>query len=121
MHKIEMRRIELDFSVAEVAILCDVSPQTIYRIESESGKHKVRQDTARSIALGLDSQLHTLFERSELTHLGRPPKTGHPIVDIASRKKHDKELECPDCNIIGSEQSGVAGYSECCNAELVAS
>lgn len=75
-HRLYLRRIELDFTVAEVAELTGIAETTIRRIESGDTTYKVNIDTAMTLAKGLDVQLHTLFEPIELSDLGRPPKTG---------------------------------------------
>ena len=117
MHKIELRRIELGFSVADVAILTGLSQGTIYRIESENPDgYRVRLDTAQAIAYGLDSQLHTLFDGEELSHLGRPAHTGRPIVDIQTKRKTGQR--CPECNVISSHKELEQGRSECHNMAL---
>lgn len=115
LHKIELRRLELGFTQAEVAILCGVSIDTICRIESETSEFKTRFDTARLIADGLESQLHTLFEPMELSHLGRPPQTGGKITHIATKQKG---ATCPSCWTERSLRETQVGISDCCEATL---
>ncbi|MFZ2126134.1 MAG: helix-turn-helix transcriptional regulator [Candidatus Microsaccharimonas sp.] len=98
LHKIEIRRRELGLSIAEVAKRSGIAETTIRGIEAETPNgYKTRFDVAKAIAAGLESQTHTLFDAIELSHLGRPAKTGRPIADIDEKRT---EKPCPSCNYI---------------------
>jgi len=116
MHNIQLRRIELGLSVADVAVLTGICTTTLYRIEREEpdGFH-TRMDVAQAIAYGLDSQLHTLFRASELSEIGRPAKTGSPIINISSKRRPTR---CSACNMECSPREQSDGVSDCCSAAL---
>lgn len=122
MHKIELRRIELGFSVTDVAILSGLSAQTIYRIEREDpDDYKVRMDTAKLIAYALDVPLITLFTSKEISFLGRPALSGGTIDELAKRRQAKAKLKCPECNVLSSQkdQQDNNKVSECCNKALI--
>jgi len=80
LHRIAVRRIELGFTQHEVAELCGLHVDTVRSIETrDTYREKVNLVTARALTEGLDCQLHTLFEGRELTHIGRPARTGRPL------------------------------------------
>jgi DNA-binding XRE family transcriptional regulator len=113
---IQLRRIELGLSVADVAVLTGICTSTLYRIEREEpDRFHTRLDVAQAIAYGLDSQLHTLFNPDELSEIGRPAKTGRPIVNISSKRRLAR---CSECNTECSQREQSEGISECCNAAL---
>jgi transcriptional regulator with XRE-family HTH domain len=119
MHKLKLRRLELGFTQEEVVELTGISISTIQGIEGNK-QHKIRFDVAAAIAEGLDSQLHTIFDARELSHLGRPAKTGRPIVNIASKRRGSRCAN-PVCNQEVSLAETSRGRSDCCNREVIAS
>ena len=80
-------RLSLGLTVQELSELSDISVGTIYRIESGDKTYKINDQTARALADALYLQMLDVFKGDELSHLGRPPMTGKPIVTPLRRKK----------------------------------
>jgi len=122
LHKIKFRRLELGFTVADIAVLSGLSAQTIHRIERETpDDFLVRLDTAKLLAEALDVPMITLFESCEISEFGRPALTGRPIDELSARRQAKEKLKCPSCNVLGSQkdQQNNSRISECCNQVLV--
>ncbi|HSW77983.1 MAG TPA: helix-turn-helix transcriptional regulator [Candidatus Chromulinivoraceae bacterium] len=96
MHKIKLRRLELDLSISDVAVLSGVAPGTIGSIERGGRVFKINFETARTLAYGLDTPLHTLFCETELSDLGRPALTG---TKIGKPKTARMGVICISCHL----------------------
>jgi len=114
LHNIEQLRRKLGFSQGEAAELCGVSQTTISRIESCRERYKINLRTAQLIEAGLDQR--GLFSPSEISHLGRPPQTGHPVIHI-----HTRAIICPSCAVEASILAAIDGNCELCDGSLGAS
>ena len=86
-HELRHVRSGLGLTVKELSELSGISIGTIYRIESGDKTYKINDQTARAIADALYLQMLDVFKGDELSHLGRPPMTGKPIVTPLRRKK----------------------------------
>lgn len=86
-HELRRVRHSLGLTVQELSELSGISVGTIYRIESGDKTYKINDQTARALADALYLQMLDVFKGDELSHLGRPPKTGKPIVTPLRRKK----------------------------------
>jgi transcriptional regulator with XRE-family HTH domain len=110
-HKLKDVREANDLSVADLAVLSEISPCTIYRIESGDTTYKVNIGTAEALAYALDVPVEQLFTSLELSHIGRPPHTGKPIgVHI----EEDEDI-CPGCFI----KRPVSGVCDTCGSVVV--
>lgn len=124
MHKVEQARRMAELSVKELAELSGISKTSIRKIESEGRKDgcKTRKDVAKAIADALKVPMITLFEWAELSEVGRPAKTGSPIVNIASKRRTSLRCSEPGCNMEAAtllSASGPDAISECHGALLV--
>lgn len=78
VHRLQQLREAIPFSIAELAEYANLSPDTIRRIE-EGSEYKTSYRTAAILAEVFDCEIGDIFEKKELSHLGRPPQTGKPI------------------------------------------
>lgn len=83
-HPVKQRRKEAGFSIAELAEYTGLSSSTICQIENRSSQYKTNVGVAMILADTFGCKVSDLFNRDELSHLGRPPLTGSPISITAS-------------------------------------
>lgn len=57
----------------------------------------MNEGVAKALADALDTEVYSIFDKTELSHLGRPPHTGRPIV--ALRIVGENEMICSGCNL----------------------
>lgn len=74
----EYRR-HVGFTVKELSEYTGLSESTIYRIEREDNPFKTRYDVASSLADAFDVPIDELFDRMDISNLGRPAHSGKPI------------------------------------------
>ena len=86
-HHLRQVRTSLGLTVPELSELSGISNGTIYRIESGDTTYRINDRTALALADALYLQMLDIFKRDELSHLGRPPMTGKPIIMPLRRKK----------------------------------
>ncbi len=108
MHKLRHWRESYGLTVADLSELSDISVDVIHRIESGHNPYKVNETTAQALANALYLQVEDLFDKSELSHLGRPPHTGKPIGTFQLIKEH--EMLCDGCNLVVPK---AVGCQEC--------
>lgn len=111
MHRLRHYRESYGFSVKDLSILSDISVNAIHRIESGSNPYKVNEGVAMALADALDVRVYNIFDKGELSHLGRPPHTGKPIGPL--RLVGESETVCPGCNLVvpravGCDTCGIA-------------
>ena len=94
-HPLRAIRLDLKFSIEEVAELTGISATTIRRIESGDKTFKVNVTTAGVLARGLGTQAQALFRLDELSDLGRPALTGGKKI---ARRPH-ANLSCTTCGL----------------------
>lgn len=98
MHKLRNYRESYGLTVANLSVLSDISVGAIHRIESGNNPYKVNEGVALALAHALDLEVGQLFDKSELSHLGRPPHTGRPIGPLRLLAEH--ETVCEGCHLV---------------------
>lgn len=102
MHRLRHYRESYGLSIKDLSVLSDISVTAIHRIESGSNPYKVNEGVAKALADALDTDVFSIFEKSELSHLGRPPHTGKPIVRVV----RPNETICPGCHLTMPKAGG---------------
>lgn len=99
-------------SVADLAILSDISMSAIYRIENpERNPYKTNEGVAKALADALDCEVGDIFSHNELSHQGRPAHTGKPIAQLAP-DAFINEMTCLDCYLIVPVHIGCENCGE---------
>jgi DNA-binding XRE family transcriptional regulator len=80
LHPVQQHRERAGLSLAELAELTGLSVSTLQKIEHETSEYKINRGVAIILADAFYCKVEDLFDRHELSHLGRPPLTGRPIV-----------------------------------------
>lgn len=97
MHKLKHLRESYGLSVKDLSVLSDISVAAISRIESGCSPYKTNNGVALALASALDVEVSVIFEKVELSHLGRPPHTGRPIASL--ELVTTSHVECPGCHL----------------------
>lgn len=79
MHQLRIIRESYGLTVHDLSVLSDISVNAITRIESGKNPYKTNEGVALALAHALDAEVCDIFDKTELSHLGRPPHTGKPI------------------------------------------
>lgn len=106
MHKLYYIRTSVGLTQGELSELSGVAKVTIDAIESQRKAGRINYTTAHLLeeALYMDGMI---FCAHELTSLGRPAATGHPIRD-AEPQCESFEVLCLNCNLYGRKQDDGA-------------
>lgn len=108
MHKLRGIRESYGLTINELAELSGIAPGTIRDIESGHKTYKIHDGVAKAIADALYEETLNIFQKTELSHLGRPPMTGRPLTPGASDpfKVAAGEVLCLSCCLITRTSSG---------------
>ena len=111
LHKLRHYRESYGFSAKDLSVRSGISLTAIHRIESGSSPYKVNEGVAKALADALDVQVYDIFDKSELSHLGRPPHTGTPIGSFCVIEEN--ETVCSGCQLVvpravGCDTCGIA-------------
>ena len=98
MHKLRHFRESNGLTAKDLSILSDISVGAIHRIESGNNPYKTNEGVAFALAAALDVEIGDIFDKSELSHLGRPPHTGKPIGQL--RLVESYETMCESHNLV---------------------
>lgn len=98
-HKLRRVRKENSLTRKELAELSGVGLATIIAIEDETTIYKINVETARLLEDALYMP-RKIFHPAELSHLGRPPKTGKPAAGKHSASARRYETKCPHCFLL---------------------
>lgn len=109
-HALRMFRSGLGLTVRQLSELSGIDPSTIHRIERGS-EFRINIETAQALTDALSEKLLEVFSPHELSHLGRPPRTGTPIKKLQSASQQDKI--CPGCRL----QLPLSGVCSECNPQ----
>lgn len=115
-HKLRDVRLALGLTVAQLAERSEVSTSAILRIESNDNEYRVNTTTASLLATALHAEVLSIFELGELSHLGRPPKSGRPLHEQTLLAAG--EITCPSCCLITRP---LAGKCTQCEQPILAS
>jgi transcriptional regulator with XRE-family HTH domain len=98
VHQLRIIRESYGLTIHDLSVLSDISVNAITRIESGKNPYKTNEGVALALAHALDAEVCDIFDKTELSHLGRPPHTGKPIgtgPTLTLLRAH--EMLCPDC------------------------
>ena len=85
VHKLQVMREELGWSVDHLAELTGLSVGTIYKIENPNNYRRTKRQVAELLAFALECKISDLFLPQDLTELGRPALSGGiPIIRVAT-------------------------------------
>jgi DNA-binding XRE family transcriptional regulator len=99
MHRLGFVLREKGMSPRELAVITEISDSTIYGIVNETSPYKTHIDVAELIAAALHVHIRDIFFMEELSHLGRPPKTGKKLAIQPAVGRH--EAHCDACHLVG--------------------
>lgn len=85
MHPVQAKRLNLGFTVTELAAQTGLSVPVLYSIENKNRSRKVHESVASILAKFFGCNVEDIFDRQETTDIGRPAKTGGPTTASSTR------------------------------------
>jgi|GEM_PF-2466279 len=98
MHKVQIKREAEGLSRKELAEMAEVAEATLRDLENGSSDFFTQISVAERLADALYMKVSDLFDKRELSHLGRPAATGRPIGPL--QLIDPRETVCNDHGII---------------------
>lgn len=115
LHPLTIVRRQLEMNITTLSRLSGVAVETITRIEKGS-ERRVNYSTAEALADAVKQPLHTLFFSDDLTHVGRPARTGCPVTREV--KRATSGVFCFNCFLEAANKLPEDGCENCGHNEF---